>query len=381
MANWFYFNKNGEKVGPISATALKALAQQGLITPETKIENSNGRSAVAGKVNGLEFPESPKETILELIPETKTPPIIEKAFTEAEQEEIEKFCKMHGTNVKKADKDGNTLLFKAAANGNIAVVRHLVEQGADVNVRNNYGATPLHNAFRYFDIVLFLVSQGADVNAKSQSGLNPLAGAIGAGNIESVKFLVSQGAEVNLKRMVKDVLEGGDTLLHTAARFNKNDEIVKFLVSQGANVNAQNDNGDTPLEVAMVSEKTKRIAEYLRPLTTVQSTGAIATLRNLANSLSSGAAHLRQRVGVQQSNSTQLPVIQKKFFTLAYISRLLGSIICVLSGLEWHYLAFGLQQNLFQHIRKSRMPSAMQENLERQKRNSKMQKKSNLHYQ
>ena len=56
MANWYYRNKNNEKVGPISTNALKALAAQGLITPETVIENSNGRSAKAGRVNGLTFP-------------------------------------------------------------------------------------------------------------------------------------------------------------------------------------------------------------------------------------------------------------------------------------------------------------------------------------
>ena len=57
MANWYYYSKNGEKVGPISATALKELAQRGLITKETKLENNGGRIALAGQVNGLVFPE------------------------------------------------------------------------------------------------------------------------------------------------------------------------------------------------------------------------------------------------------------------------------------------------------------------------------------
>ena len=58
MANWFYYNKNGEKIGPISVSALKELTRQGLITRETIIENQNGRSSAAGKVNGLTFPET-----------------------------------------------------------------------------------------------------------------------------------------------------------------------------------------------------------------------------------------------------------------------------------------------------------------------------------
>jgi hypothetical protein len=58
MANWFYYNASGEKVGPITPTALKALAMEGVITPETKVENQGGRSALAGKVNGLTFPDT-----------------------------------------------------------------------------------------------------------------------------------------------------------------------------------------------------------------------------------------------------------------------------------------------------------------------------------
>lgn len=65
MANWFYFNPSGEKIGPITSTALKNLAKQGLITPETVIENGNGRSSIAGNVNGLTFPESPPTPLTE----------------------------------------------------------------------------------------------------------------------------------------------------------------------------------------------------------------------------------------------------------------------------------------------------------------------------
>jgi len=52
---WFYYDKSGAKVGPIRTQELKALAQQGVITPETVVENADGRTAIAGKVNGLEF--------------------------------------------------------------------------------------------------------------------------------------------------------------------------------------------------------------------------------------------------------------------------------------------------------------------------------------
>ena len=58
MSNWYYYNKNGEKIGPISVSALKELTQQGLITRETVIENQGGRSSTAGQINGLTFPDA-----------------------------------------------------------------------------------------------------------------------------------------------------------------------------------------------------------------------------------------------------------------------------------------------------------------------------------
>jgi uncharacterized Tic20 family protein len=56
MTNWYYYDKIGEKVGPINSIALKILVQQGLITTDTIIENEQGKSAKAGAIKGLEFP-------------------------------------------------------------------------------------------------------------------------------------------------------------------------------------------------------------------------------------------------------------------------------------------------------------------------------------
>ena len=55
MAKWFYYNEKGEKQGPITSGQLKGLAKQGLITPETMVENEEGKSAPAGTVKGLTF--------------------------------------------------------------------------------------------------------------------------------------------------------------------------------------------------------------------------------------------------------------------------------------------------------------------------------------
>ena len=54
MAKWFYYNKQGDKI-ETTAGRLKGLAKQGLITPETIVENEEGKRSRAGKVKGFTF--------------------------------------------------------------------------------------------------------------------------------------------------------------------------------------------------------------------------------------------------------------------------------------------------------------------------------------
>jgi len=72
MANWYYYDKDGIKIGPIGVTAIKALAQQGVITAETVIENEQGKTAKAGNVKGFVFPP-PQPIFVPLPPVTNNP--------------------------------------------------------------------------------------------------------------------------------------------------------------------------------------------------------------------------------------------------------------------------------------------------------------------
>ena len=57
MANWFYYNENGEKIEVIGGQ-LKDLAKQGVITPGTMIETEDGKTAPARRVKGLTFADT-----------------------------------------------------------------------------------------------------------------------------------------------------------------------------------------------------------------------------------------------------------------------------------------------------------------------------------
>jgi len=53
--SWFYYTADNQRIGPFAASVLKQFAKAGVITPDTIVENVNGRQEKAGNVRGLTF--------------------------------------------------------------------------------------------------------------------------------------------------------------------------------------------------------------------------------------------------------------------------------------------------------------------------------------
>lgn len=100
------------------------------------------------------------------------------------------------------DETGETALHKAAANGHLAAVEFLVEQGADVEALDYTCGTPLVDAvyFRHPEIARYLMSKGANVNHAhvDASRTTPLMFASSQGCVEIVKDLLANGADVTM---------------------------------------------------------------------------------------------------------------------------------------------------------------------------------------
>ena len=85
-----------------------------------------------------------------------------------------------GVDVKAVTENGDTPLHYAALSGNAELVKLLLEKGADANAKESSGWTPLLAAAQngQVDVCKLLLEKGAEVNAKT--GLEPDAGSRGA---------------------------------------------------------------------------------------------------------------------------------------------------------------------------------------------------------
>ncbi len=95
-------------------------------------------------------------------------------------------------------------LHLAVLNRDVAQVRDLLEKGADVNQRTQYGIVPLHVAARagLTEIAALLLDKGANVNATDYRNWMPLHSAAENGHKDTVELLIAKGAQVNATALV-----------------------------------------------------------------------------------------------------------------------------------------------------------------------------------
>jgi ankyrin repeat protein len=166
-------------------------------------------------------------------------------------------------------------------------VAPLVAGGADVDLSDAYGVTPLVLALlnRHFDTAAVLIENGADVNQWDWWGRSPLYVAVELNRLQDsrrgdlpsldaqtgldiARLLLGRGANVNMRlkhqpplrqepgdRGFVDgspdalVVNTGATALHAAAKAG-DDPAVALLIEHGANVDIANVFGITPLMTA-----------------------------------------------------------------------------------------------------------------------------------
>jgi len=141
-----------------------------------------------------------------------------------------------------AVEDRDALLLRNAA----AVILHL-----DLD----HVARPDHG---HEDAVRTLLEQGADPNLRNNNGQTPIAGAAFKGFKPIIEILLDHGADV------EGASPDGRTALMVAAMFNRTD-IVDLLISRGANPQARDAGGNSAADAAARMGAADTAAQLTKP--------------------------------------------------------------------------------------------------------------------
>ncbi|WP_333023901.1 ankyrin repeat domain-containing protein [Wolbachia endosymbiont of Pentidionis agamae] len=150
-----------------------------------------------------------------------------------EYTELAEYLIKKGADVNHQNSIGRTLLHKTAEDGNVAMVKFLVEKGARLDVLDKWNDTPLHVAANvqankgHLEVVSYLIKEGADVNLTNN--YTPIHLAITRGNLDMVKCLMDNGADLYIKRAC-------DGTPFAYAKQQGQTEIVKYMDSVMSNL-------------------------------------------------------------------------------------------------------------------------------------------------
>lgn len=192
-----------------------------------------------------------------------------------------------GANVDARDEYGRTPLYmvsffhtEGAESHYIAAIDSLILHGADVNAASSGGYTPLHglmsnsSSAKAFLLVERLLHHGANPNLANTYGQTPLHIEAWTPNVDVIELLLKYGADINAAD------KGGGTPLHYVAVSDPNSmdrqrllfqpvtvispsKAAELLIRHGADLNARNNNGETPLDRAIQSDR-KKMVKLLR---------------------------------------------------------------------------------------------------------------------
>ena len=146
------------------------------------------------------------------------------------------------------DSRGRTCVSWAAARGDDKVLKTLLKYGADPNIQDGQGSSPLHHASNVACISL-LVEFGANIDASNSFGHTPLHLVCrGSGSIVLLKRLIGAGVDINA------VDHDNETALLNAT-YNRHPACALHLLENGADMNIANGpyrTGNAPVHMAIM---------------------------------------------------------------------------------------------------------------------------------
>ena len=141
-------------------------------------------------------------------------------------------------------------LHLAVLNKSNTIIKLLIDNGANINIKDSKSQTPLHHAVSQgsLEIVKLLIKSGADISSKTINGQTPLHFAVSQGSLEIVKLLIESGANISLTNNY------GQTPLHIAAKKKDSLAMIKLLIKSGAEISPEDNYGHTPEDYAKLNQ-------------------------------------------------------------------------------------------------------------------------------
>ena len=127
----------------------------------------------------------------------------------------------------------------------------MLENGADVNAQDPSGWISLHYAIYHKNMrmVKILVNEDTDLELRSFEFETPLHHALFDGEHKIFELLISFGANVNSLNLERD------SLLHFCVKDAEKLNFAKVLLQNGALLTIKNQQHKTPIEVAISNKK------------------------------------------------------------------------------------------------------------------------------
>ena len=154
-----------------------------------------------------------------------------------------------GVNPNILDSKGELMLNLAIKDKSNDVVAYLLNnQTTDVDISNKFGETPLMIASIEGNLpVVKALVQGRKAKI-DHIGWTPLHYACARGQLEVAQYLLANGAIV-------DSMSPGNTTPLMMAVQSGNEQLIKLLLDKGADLQIKNNNGFTAIDIAVIYEK------------------------------------------------------------------------------------------------------------------------------
>ncbi|RGP64465.1 nacht and ankyrin domain [Fusarium longipes] len=169
----------------------------------------------------------------------------------------------YGANPEVKNSMGETPLHEASSSylGGTDSVKVLLKHRANVEAKDPAGRTPLMFATRVrnYDEARCLLDHGADINAVDNSNKSALMLALVNGNQDSMEFLLNCGARLT----IDEVAQSEDPLVLIATE-QRSGRLLSFVLGMGADIDRKSSDGATPLVSTLVWCKTPYFTDLER---------------------------------------------------------------------------------------------------------------------